>query len=58
MSDFIPFPQKEYNVIYADPPWRYADKGCNGFFFGLGRWTRGNEVPIITGGGVVRDKRP
>ena len=30
MSDFIPFPQREYNVIYADPPWRYADKGCNG----------------------------
>ena len=30
MSEFIPFPQKEYKVIYADPPWRYADKGCNG----------------------------
>lgn len=30
MSEFIPFPQKEYSVIYADPPWRYADKGCNG----------------------------
>ena len=23
-------PQKKYNVIYADPPWQYADKGCNG----------------------------
>ena len=30
MSDFIPFPQKKYNVIYADPPWQYSDKGCNG----------------------------
>ncbi|MDL2273433.1 DNA methyltransferase [Oscillospiraceae bacterium OttesenSCG-928-G22] len=30
MSEFIPFPQKEYNIIYADPPWRYSDKGCNG----------------------------
>ena len=30
MSDFIPFPKREYNVIYADPPWRYSDKGCNG----------------------------
>lgn len=30
MSDFIPIPKKEYSVIYADPPWRYADKGCNG----------------------------
>ena len=30
MSDFIPFPKREYNVIYVDPPWRYSDKGCNG----------------------------
>ena len=30
MSEFIPFPQKEYNIIYADPPWTYADKGCAG----------------------------
>lgn len=30
MSDFILIPQRDYNVIYADPPWRYADKGCNG----------------------------
>lgn len=30
MSEFIPFPQKEYNIIYADPPWRYSDKKCNG----------------------------
>lgn len=20
----------KYNIIYADPPWQYADKGCNG----------------------------
>lgn len=26
----IPFPDKKYSVIYADPPWKYADKGCNG----------------------------
>ena len=24
------WPTKKYNIIYADPPWRYADKGCNG----------------------------
>jgi N6-adenosine-specific RNA methylase IME4 len=29
ISEFIPFPQRQYNVIYADPPWRYSDKGCN-----------------------------
>lgn len=23
-------PQKKYNIIYADPPWSYSDKGCNG----------------------------
>ena len=21
---------KKYQIIYADPPWRYQDKGCNG----------------------------
>ena len=21
---------KKYNIIYADPPWRYNDRGCNG----------------------------
>lgn len=24
------FPEKKYNIIYADPPWSYKDKGCNG----------------------------
>lgn len=28
--NFIPFPKKKYSIIYADPPWRYNDKGCNG----------------------------
>ena len=23
-------PNKKYSVIYADPPWSYQDKGCNG----------------------------
>lgn len=21
---------KKYNIIYADPPWRYSDRNCNG----------------------------
>ena len=25
-----PFPNKKYQIIYADPPWRYSDRGCNG----------------------------
>lgn len=111
----IPFPNKKYSVIYADPPWDYEDKRCegaaaehyptmriedicalpvqniaddncvlflwatypklkealkvieawgfkyksigfqwvkqnrsgNGYFFGLGRWTRGNTEPCL-----------
>lgn len=26
----IPLPNKKYGVIYADPPWRYRDRKCNG----------------------------
>jgi len=26
----IPFPNKKYNVIYADPPWSYRDKALSG----------------------------
>ena len=26
----IPFPNKKYNIIYADPPWEYADKASAG----------------------------
>jgi len=26
----IPFPNKKYQIIYADPPWDYADQGCQG----------------------------
>ena len=26
----IPFPNKKYQIIYADPPWPYNDQGCQG----------------------------
>lgn len=26
----IPFPNKKYNIIYADPPWMYKDKALAG----------------------------
>lgn len=29
----IPLPNKKYSVIYADPPWNYNDKGCEGSAF-------------------------
>ena len=25
-----PLPNKKYNIIYADPPWTYKDKNCQG----------------------------
>lgn len=27
---YIPFPDKKYNIIYADPPWSYQDKAAAG----------------------------
>lgn len=30
MADTASFPNKKYSIIYADPPWSYNDKGCNG----------------------------
>jgi site-specific DNA-methyltransferase (adenine-specific) len=26
----IPFPDKKYQIIYADPPWSYNDESCSG----------------------------
>ena len=26
----IPFPNKKYNIIYADPPWSYKEDWGNG----------------------------
>ena len=32
----IPFPNKKYNIIYADPPWDYGNtKNLNGQFWGM-----------------------
>ena len=30
MMEYIPFPDKKYQIIYADPPWSYKDKACAG----------------------------
>ena len=27
MADFLPLPEREYSVIYADPPWQYRQHG-------------------------------
>jgi len=41
-----PFPNKKYQIIYADPPWSY--KKSPSWFWGMGRWTRSNaELCLI-----------
>ena len=30
MTDIIPFPDKKYNIIYADPAWKYKESWGNG----------------------------
>ncbi len=30
MTEQIPFPNKKYQIIYADPPWSYRDKADTG----------------------------
>ena len=28
MADFLPLPDRQYSVIYADPPWEYRQHGA------------------------------
>lgn len=30
MLQYLPFPDKKYSIIYADPPWSYKDKALAG----------------------------
>ena len=30
MTETPALPDKKYSIIYADHPWSYKDKGCNG----------------------------
>lgn len=30
MSPFTGLPHGEFSIVYADPPWAYSDKSCNG----------------------------
>lgn len=29
-TNIYKLPKKKYKIIYADPPWKYADRGCQG----------------------------
>ncbi len=51
-------PQKKYNIIYADPPWSYQDKGCNGNAEDHYRTMTLADIcnlPINGGGGIAAD---
>lgn len=37
-------PSGKYNIIYADPPWSYADQGCNG---AMGNQYKGMSIEDI-----------
>lgn len=58
----IPLPDKKYSVIYADPPWEYAQKGgpngkrgMAGAHYGTITTAEICKLPIqkIAGGGVL-----
>ena len=53
MADFLPLPDKEYQVIYADPPWEYRQHGTTAKserpFWGMGAYTRANAEVCLLG---------
>ena len=51
----IPFPNKKYNIIYADPPWAYRDSGCAGAAaaqYSTMKIDELKELPVNPAGGV------
>lgn len=52
----IPFPDKKYSIIYADPPWSYSDSGCSGAAAAQYATMSINELkqlPVNPAGGVL-----
>lgn len=52
----IPFPNKKYSIIYADPPWSYSDSGCSGAAAAQYATMSINELkqlPVNPAGGVL-----
>lgn len=54
-ANLLPFPDRQYQIIYADPPWAYKDKcsaGCRGAHFKYPTqdkdWIKNLPVPSIT----------
>ena len=55
----IPFPNKKYSIIYADPPWSYSDSGCSGAAAAQYATMSINELKQLpvnpAGGGIAAD---
>ncbi len=52
----IPFPDKKYNVIYADPPWGYQNKATRAAadkHYGTMTLEELKQMPITRGGGCL-----
>lgn len=55
----IPFPDKKYQIIYADPPWSYNDAGCSGAAAAQYQTMTIEELkklPVNLAGGGIADK--
>lgn len=51
----IPFPDKKYNIIYADPPWGYQNQGTRAAankHYGVMKIDDLKKMPINPAGGV------
>ena len=58
-NNVIPFPDKKYSIIYADPPWSYSDSGCSGAAAAQYATMSINELKQLpvnpAGGGIAAD---
>ena len=57
--EVLPFPDKKYSIIYADPPWSYSDSGCSGAAAAQYATMSINELKQLpvnpAGGGIAAD---
>ena len=49
----IPFPDKKYNIIYADPPWQYNESWGNGQV-GYDTMTNDDIIKLFTEYNLIR----
>ena len=52
----LPFPDKKYGIIYADPPWSYSNKGTRAAadrHYGTMTIEEIKKMPVNIAGGVL-----